>query len=367
MSTSLGTISIVIPTYKEVSNIESLLKRLDAIRKFFSDFQVLIMDDNSQDGTEELVKSLGLSWAHIVVRHSNRGLSPAVIDGLKLAKNDLIVVMDADLSHPPEVIPEMANQLVSNNADFVVGSRYIAGGKIDQEWSWARHINSQVATALARPFTNVKDPMSGFFALKRQMFLAAKDLNPIGYKIGLELLVKTKANKVTEVPITFADRVKGESKLNLKEQLNYIRHIKRLFDYKFGNLSYFIQFAISGAIGLIANILLLNLFLWIGSSVKVSVGLAIFISMAVTFVSNRKITFNHGVYHPWASQYFYFVAASSLGALINWKVTTDLIENYMFFSNSPSIASVIGVLAGMISNFTLSRYFIFKKSLLKKT
>src|SRR5205814_2934642 len=135
----------------------------------------------------------------------------AVLHGARLAQHPVIIVMDADLSHPPEAIPALLAALGSS--DFAVGSRYVPGGSTDDRWSLGRAINSRLATCLARPLTRVRDPLSGFFALRRSTLDAAGPLNPLGYKIGLELLVKCPCRAIAEVPIHFASRARGRSKL----------------------------------------------------------------------------------------------------------------------------------------------------------
>lgn len=228
---------VVIPTYKEAENLPRLLSELSNLRSEFKDFEVLIMDDQSPDGTPEVFAASGVDdWAKLVLRTGSKGLSPAVAEGVMLTCMDYIVVMDADLSHNPAVIPKMVSRLVQDEADFVLGSRYIPGAEIEGEWGWFRHLNSQVATLLARPFVKVRDPMSGFFAFKRSFLDRAPRLNPVGYKIGLELMVKLGFDRIVEEPIYFSDRDKGESKLSLKEQLNYIRHLFRLGLYKIKRL-----------------------------------------------------------------------------------------------------------------------------------
>src|SRR5262249_5348228 len=208
--------------YKEVLNIPHLVERIEQVRKEHNlTAELLLLDDNSQDGTEEAVAKLNKDWVRLIVRTHDRGLSPAVIDGLRAAKYGVLVVMDADLSHPPEKIPELVRAL--DGADFVIGSRYVRGGTTDAEWGLFRWLNSKVATLLARPLTSAKDPMAGFFALRRETFERGQGfLNPIGYKIGLELLVKCNCREVREIPIHFADRKFGSSKLSFKEQLKYI-------------------------------------------------------------------------------------------------------------------------------------------------
>jgi dolichol-phosphate mannosyltransferase len=223
-------VSVIVPTYREVESLPHLIDRLSPLRARFRSFELLVMDDDSKDGTDALLEKLALPWVRLIVRTKNRGLSQAVVDGLAVARYDTIVVMDADLSHPPEMLPRMVAETRAH--DFVVGSRYVGGGKVDQGWSLLRWINSMVATFMARPFTRVKDPMSGFFAFRRTLLDRTAKLDPVGYKIGLELIVKSGVRDVVELPIHFSDRQYGESKLSLREHLAYLRHIGRLTAFK---------------------------------------------------------------------------------------------------------------------------------------
>lgn len=228
----LKSTSIIIPTYREAENLPELVDRIAKLKNQFEALELIVVDDNSNDGTEAYFKSrAGETWLKLIVRTNERGLSSAVIRGLQSANGDFLVSMDADLSHPPEKIPELVRAL--ETADFAIGSRYTEGGEVEEGWTAFRWINSKVATLLARPFTRIKDPMSGYFAIRRDRFQKARELNPIGYKIALELIVKCHCKIVHEVPIFFADRKRGQSKLSLKEQIRYIRHLGRLAEYKF--------------------------------------------------------------------------------------------------------------------------------------
>ena len=212
----MPSVSVIVPTYKEALNLPALVERLEAVRETHRlDLEMVIMDDDSRDGTVEAVACLDRDWVRLVVRTANRGLSAAVLDGFREARNEVFLVMDADLSHPPETIPEMLRQLQSG-ADFVLGSRYVAGGTTEEAWGVLRWINSKAATLLARPFTRLKDPMSGFFAFHRSLLDGAPSMNPVGYKIGLEVLVKCNCRNVAEIPIHFSQRFQGESKLSLR-------------------------------------------------------------------------------------------------------------------------------------------------------
>ena len=230
---SLPSITIIIPTYEEAKNLPALIDRVARVRDTHGlAIDILIMDDDSRDGTVDLVAARPETWVELIVRTANRGLSEAVLDGLQRARGDVLVVMDADLSHPPEALPQMV-QTLEAGADFVIGSRYVAGGSTD-DGGVLRWLNSRVATLLARPLTAVRDPMAGFFALRRLTFEHGRAFDPVGYKIGLELIIKCRCERVVEVPIHFEHRRFGESKLTLKQQMLYLQHLRRLYAFKYG-------------------------------------------------------------------------------------------------------------------------------------
>lgn len=224
-------LSIIVPTYREAGNIRALVARVsDAMRATGQAYELIIVDDDSRDGTVEIVNELASQYPlQLIVRTDNRDLSLAVVDGLRAARGEYLVVMDADLSHPPEQIPDLLAPLRDGRADFVIGSRYVEGGST-HDWGGSRRVNSYVATALAWPLSKgIRDVMAGFFALKRETFEQATSLRPIGYKIGLELLWRCRCEKPLEVPIRFEDRKAGVSKLNLEQQARYLIHLDRLY------------------------------------------------------------------------------------------------------------------------------------------
>jgi len=202
-------------------------------------YEIIFVDDDSKDDIEKIISNLSSEGLNVrlIQRKNERGLSSAVLRGFSEAEGGILVCMDADLSHPPESIHVMIDKIVKNNAEFVIGSRYVNGGSTDHKWTIYRRINSRIATLFAKPFTTAKDPMSGFFAIPDRVYKRGSSFNPIGYKIALELIVRCKCEKIVEVPIHFSDRKFGESKLTLKEQLNYLVHIKRLMGYKLKHLN----------------------------------------------------------------------------------------------------------------------------------
>ncbi len=227
------SVSIIVPAFHEAQNLAALTRRVfAAVDSAGIEAELIVMDDRSGDGSVEIVRQLAGEFpVQIIERDGPRGLAPAVLDGFEHARGVTLLVMDADLQHPPEKIPELVACLTSGEADFVIGSRY-ADGSIEGKWSIFRQFNSRFATWLAKPLTSVRDPMSGFFALHRTTWKNAARLDPIGYKIGLELLVKGRCRKPVEVPISFGARHAGESKLTLSEQLRYLRHLLRLYRFR---------------------------------------------------------------------------------------------------------------------------------------
>jgi dolichol-phosphate mannosyltransferase len=357
------SISVVVPTYKEVENIPLIATRLDAVRRAQGwDLELFFMDDDSRDGSAEKVAALGLPWVQLITRTSDRGLSQAVLDGLNRARGDVLVVMDADLSHPPETLPAMLAEL-DDGADFVVGSRFIEGGTTDDDWGVFRWLNSRVATLLAYPLTTIADPMSGFFMLRRETFTAHTGYTPIGYKIGLELLVKCGCRDVREVPIHFADRQHGKSKLSLAEQLRYLQHVRRLYIHKFAFWSQLTQFLLVGASGLVVNLLVLTGLLELGVTMRPAVIGAIALSMLWNFGLNRTFSFAGANKEPFFRQLVDFVSACAIGAVVNYSVTLFAVKSF----GHPQLSATIGVIAATGFNFAASRLYVFKRRHVRKT
>ena len=222
--------SIVIPTYNEAGGIERLLRALNDIFVQHSlDGEVIVVDDNSPDGTGAIVDRLA---AELPVRCLHRpgklGLSSGVIDGWKFARpeSEALGAMDADFSHDINILPKMV-QALENGYGLAVGSRYVKGGGITN-WPAKRIITSKVACMLAKPLTPINDITSGYLLVKREA-LEGVELDPIGFKIGLEVIAKGHYGKAIEVPYVFTDRVVGQSKMNQKEIFNYLKQLRKLY------------------------------------------------------------------------------------------------------------------------------------------
>ena len=353
------TIDVIVPTFKEVANLPLLIDRLATLRRTYPrPLQLTIVDDDSRDGTIEAIEALALPWVRLIVRTADRGLSASVLEGIEQTTGDLIVVMDADLSHPPEAIPRMLQEL-STGSDFVVGSRYVEGGVTDDDWGFLRWLNSRLATFLARPFTSIQDPMSGFFALRRETFARADALNPIGYKIGLELLVKCRCSRIAEVPIAFADRVHGESKLSLREQLRYLRHLRRLFMYRYGTSSEVMQFIVVGASGVLVNLGVVTGLLRAGLTAPAGIAGGIAASICTNFYLNRRFTFSHSRDGHMPTQFLAYLVSVSVGSLVNYSIALTLLARVPGLI--PQLASLGGIGAATLVNFVALKYIVFKR------
>jgi len=355
-------LAVIVPTYKEVDNIPVLIGEIAKVMAQTKlSYEIIIVDDDSRDGTSECVSGLADRYpVRLVTRTNERGLSSAVIRGFDEADAEILLCMDADLSHPPSAIPQMVRKLRAG-ADFVLGSRYVPGGQTEGDWGLFRWLNSKVATLLALPFTRAADPMSGFFALCRTAFLEAKNtLSPIGYKIGLELIVKCGYVQVVEVPITFANRQRGQSKLSLTEQLNYIKHLKRLADFKYKALSHFFQFSVIGASGAVVDLASYTLLM---SYIPLTVarGMAIVVAMLWNFLLNRQINYSeHARDGKVFTQLGRFVIACAAGAGINWAVSIQSMRFIDALSDHALIAAVFGIVAGTATNFLLTHTWVFR-------
>ena len=222
-------LSLVIPTYRERENLEPLLTRLKAVRAVLSEpIEVLIVDDQSPDGTaqhaQRLLSQSGLG--RVVEHHGKRDLGLAVREGVRHARGDLIGFMDADLSHPPELLPTLVAAVRSGN-EVAIASRYVKGGGI-ANWPWSRRVLSRLANRLTEPLVHVADATSGYFVCRASV-LNASEWHPKGYKVLLELLARGCLHETQEVPYYFRDRQRGVSKLGMRTLALYSRQLVALY------------------------------------------------------------------------------------------------------------------------------------------
>ncbi len=375
-------VSIIIPTYNESQNILKILKSIGDILPKNILAEAIVVDDNSPDGTGKIVENYLKEFKKItgytidvIHRTAKKGLSSAILNGIQQAKGDTIVVMDSDFSHPPQIIPRMLDALRKYRCDIVVASRYVNGGKISG-WPLKRKLLSKLATVIAKKGLGVStlDPMSGFFAFKRPIIKGLK-FDAIGFKMLLEILVKTKGVKVWEIPYTFTDRQFGSSKVTLSTAIDYAKSVWRL--YRFGKserkqekrpsvrfLSKAARFYTVGASGLGINFLMSLLFaggvsdMWyLHANI-----IGIIASITTNFILNKYWTFEDKDFSTkkTLSQYGKFVGFSSLGALVQLGMVFSLVEASQI---AYPIALTLAVFTAAFGNFILNKKWTFKEKL----
>ena len=356
------SVSIIVPTFREAANIPRLAERIHAA---LSDsgitWELLLVDDNSQDGSEAVVAQLAnrLPVRMVTRRQPPRDLSLSVIEGIRLCRFDRLVVMDADLSHPPERIADLLAALDAD-CDMVVGSRYAPGGVIDQTWSRWRMLNSRLATSLALPLVSCSDPMAGFFATDRRALPDLQTLQPIGYKIALELMVRGKL-RVKELPIDFRDRSLGSSKMNWRQQLNFMRHLYRLYRYKFGGPARLLCFVLVGTSGLVIDVAVYLGLQWLGLEHRLARFLSFWPAVTWNWRLNRSFTFGERHREPHVRQWGKFVASSLVGFSVNvggYAILTSLVD---FFASHRLLALLLGVVLATLVNFLLANFFVYRR------
>ena len=375
-------LSIIIPTYNESQNILKILKSIGEILPPNILTEAIVVDDNSPDGTGKIVenylqnfKKMAGYTIDIIHRTAKKGLSSAILSGIQYAKGDTIIVMDSDFSHPPQIIPRMVDALKKYRCDIVIASRYVNGGKISG-WPLKRKLLSKIATVIAKKGLGVKtsDPMSGFFAFKRSIINGLK-FDAIGYKMLLEILVKTRGAVVKEIPYTFTDRKFGTSKVSLPIAYDYAKSVWKL--YRYGKsirkqekrpsvrfLSKAARFFTVGASGLGINYLISLLFtggfsdFWYLHANLVG----IIASITSNFILNKYWTFEDRDFSAKKTleQFGKFAGFSSFGALIQLLMVYSFVENYQMLY---PLALVIAVATGAFSNFILNKKWTFKEKI----
>jgi len=375
-------VSIIIPTYNESQNILKILKSIGDILPPKILTEAIVVDDNSPDGTGKIVENYLKNFKKItgytidvIHRTAKKGLSSAILNGIQQAKGDTIVVMDSDFSHPPQIIPRMVDALKKYRCDIVVASRYVKGGKISN-WPLKRKFMSKIATSIAKKGLGVQaaDPMSGFFAFKRPIIKGLK-FDAIGFKMLLEILVKTRGANVREIPYTFTDRKLGSSKVSLSTAYDYAKSVWKLYRYGKSTrkqekrpsvrfLSQAARFFTVGASGLGVNYLMSLVFasgfsdLWyLYANV-----IGIMASITSNFILNKYWTFEDRDFSTKRTleQYGKFAGFSSLGALLQLFMVFSLVEEHQMMY---PIALVIAVLTAAFGNFVLNKKWTFREKI----
>jgi dolichol-phosphate mannosyltransferase len=356
----VAELSIVVPTFKESGNIAELVQRLDAALEGV-DWEVIFVDDNSPDGTTEVVKAIAATDPRVrcLRRVRRRGLAGACIEGMLSSSAPFVGVMDADLQHDENLLPRMLATLRKGDTDLVVGSRYIAGGSA-KVFSKSRGIMSKAAGSLARLLTRIEltDPMSGFFMMRRDRFdpLAAS-LSTSGFKILLDIVLTAKGGlRIVEEPYVFGSRTYGESKLDAQVGLDFLGLL--LTKLTGGAVTpRFLSYALVGSIGLLVHLAALRVSL-LSFTFEQSQAIATLVAMTGNFLLNNSLTFrdNRLTGFSFVKGLLGFYAISSVGALTNVGVAS------WFYAYQPTwwLAGLAGALMGVVWNYSMSMLFVWR-------
>ena len=358
-----GAITIVIPTWNEEGNLAPLI---EDIARAMSDedrvWRILIVDDDSQDGTRR--EAHGTRHTHPVRimhrRARTRDLSRSVLDGMEAAPEGIVVVMDADGSHPPECIPELV-QAIENGAQMALASRYCPAGSVAPGWTRHRSVLSRIATMLAAGLVRSTDPMSGFFALRTSAIPQREALNASGYKIGLEIMARG-GIEPEEVPITFGPRRHGHSKLGPRQLVQYLLQIARLHIARLGYIGEGIGFGLVGASGVVVDFAAWSTLQAIGTDHRTARILSFVPALTWNWWGHRHLTFGDGrVQCRSATQWLRYTVTAGAGMGLNLATYLVMIE-YAGESGTDRLAAyAAGIATGAAWNFEVSRRWVYRR------
>lgn len=347
-------LSIVIPSFNEKDNIRPIVKRIhDALSSMSIAYEIWFVDD-SRDDTVETLTAVASEDERVHVHHRTdaRGLASAVVDGFGLAQGRYLIVMDADLQHPPELLPDIYERLVSG-VDVVIPSRFVDGGSdgglgpFRKLVSWTARVIGQLALKRLRRIT---DCTSGFFGLRRDV-IANAPLDPIGWKILIEVLVKGEYRTVHELPYAFLARDAGESKMSMHEQWNYFRHLVKLVSQSPADRR-FILFCVIGASGVVVNEIVLALLHYgLGMRDTTASVIASLIAMANNYIWNDQITWKRTESgNKWNVKLPIFVLISLVGIFV-----TTLVMHGLKLTGVPVwLGQAIGILISTVWSYVMN-------------
>ncbi len=343
-------LSIIIPTFNEKENVRKISRKISDILKD-NDYEIFFVDD-STDVTPNILEevSAGNENIRFIHREHRRGLATAVALGFRKTTGDILCVMDADLQHPPELLKTMLDKIMSG-AELVVPSRFIHGSD-DGGLRRNRKLISITARLMAwfflRRARTLSDPMSGFFMMKRHV-IEGIELDPVGWKILLEILVKGRFDQIVEIPYRFRPRRGDSSKMSVKEQLNYLHHIMRLVSVSSED-SRFWKFTAVGMSGVIVNLSVYSILFAVMKLPVVLAGtLAAVIAMFSNFLLNSKYTWPDTDRRQFFRSLSLFYIFCGLGVVINSIVLAGLTH---WFHLNNYLAQLMGITAATLWNFT---------------
>ncbi len=362
-------LAVVIPTFKELGNVEEMLRRLDTVLKGIS-WEVIFVDDDSPDGTAARLQEIARSDSRVrcLRRVGRRGLSSACVEGMLATGAPCIAVMDADLQHDETLLPKMLAELQKTDSeacDLVVGTRYMEGGGTEG-WDSSRQKISTLATTLSQRLLGLKlnDPMSGFFMIKRTAFEGAVyGLSSIGFKILVDLVVSSPTPlRVKELPYQFRNRHAGESKLDNRVAWDYLM---LLADKTIGRWvpSRLVSFAAIGSFGVLVHLAVLRMALsWPGNSFVAAQTIAVMVAMVGNFFLNNALTYRDQQLSGFGllGGLLKFMAACSVGAVANVGVAS-YIHGTDGSTASWLVSALAGIVVGTVWNYGATAWLVWIK------
>lgn len=354
-------VSVVLPTYNESASLPVLVPRIvAALANAQLRGEIIVVDDASPDRTADVAEELATRFpVRVLERKTERGLGTAVIAGFRMSSAEVCVVMDADGSHPIDALPEMVRLILADKAEIVVGSRHVPGGG-STDWPLFSQLKSRFAASLAIGLSGMTDPTTGYMAVRRTL-LDRLELDPVGWKIVLETVVKAHPARLAEVPIVFADRELGESKQSLRVLEQYLVHLYKLYKFRFPTFVELLKFCVVGFLGLFVD---LTIVFGLKQTFEVDTRLCqVFgFAAAVTFnyAINRRFSFEHAREAPLLRSFVAYVGANLIGLTVRMLAIDALMRmTQLDRGGGYLILSVIGIVLATMINFVGVKYFAF--------
>jgi dolichol-phosphate mannosyltransferase len=358
-------VSVVLPTYNESESLPRIVPRIvAALRTGGLRPEVIVVDDDSPDGTAEVARSLGRDLpVRAIHRTDERGLATAVLAGFAASEAPVCVVMDADGSHPVEALVDMVRAVRDGGADIAVGSRHVPGGG-SRGWPLLSRVKSRVAALPTRALTSLTDPTTGFMAVRRAL-VRDLALDPVGWKIVLEVVVKAHPARVVEVPIVFADREHGESKQSIGVALQYGKHLAKLYAHRYPTLTEFVRFCAVGLTGMMVDLATV-------AALKETFALdtrlcavgGFLVAVTSNYAINRRWTFAGAHQVSLARSYPIYLGANLAGFGVRFLTVHLLIVAFAALDHGHGylLTNFVGIVLGTLFNYAGAKFVAFRRA-----
>lgn len=354
-------VSVVLPTYNESASLPVIVPRIAAtLANAGLVGEIIVVDDHSPDGTSNVARALAHEHpVRVLERTDERGLGTAVMAGFRMSRAEVCVVMDADGSHPVDALPDMVRMILADKAQIVVGSRHVPGGG-SVDWPLFSQLKSRFAASLAFGLSGMTDPTTGYMAVRRTL-LDGLALDPVGWKIVLEIVVKAHPARLAEVPIVFADRELGESKQSLRVLGQYLEHLYKLYKFRFPTLVELLKFCAVGFVGLFVDLaIVFGLKRALGLDTRLCQVFGFAAAVSLNWAINRRFSFEHARETPRLRSYVAYVGANLVGLTVRMLAIDVLMRLTRLDRGSGYLLlSVVGIVLATLVNFIGVKYFAF--------